>query len=241
MYLVVESATTRTRSAGLPERQPKVGRFHAQFRRPLGNGRLNAVLGAIDAIPAYTQVAGAYDQIAPRSNQVDFTMGISSAVFQAGNVSGRLSDIRRGVRGVDQGSSFIRNSGFIRDGRDTPILIAAAGSDLTGMLPAREDDRWGIFARGNAVSGDQRDTPDQMGYSFTSAGMTIGMDYRLTGGLAAGLLLGYTGSRADVDDYGSKITMDGYTLGAYGTWYTQGFFVDGQASYGWADSRIRAG
>jgi outer membrane autotransporter protein len=202
---------------------------------PSATGDLNSVLGAIDAIPTYTQVAGAYDQIAPRSNQVDFTMGISSAVFQAGNVSGRLSDVRRGVRGVDQGSSFIRNSSFIRDGRDTPILIASAGSDLTGMLPAREDDRWGIFAKGNAISGDQRDTPDQMGYSFTSAGMTIGMDYRFTGSLAAGLLLGYTGSRADVDDYGSKIKMDGYTLGAYGTWYARGFFVDGQASYGWAD------
>lgn len=235
VYLVVERDYTNQVLLGyLNANQTSVGSMLNSVA-PSATGDLNAVLGAIDAIPSYTQVAGAYDQIAPRSNQVDFTMGISSAVFQAGNVSGRLSDIRRGVRGVDQGSSFIRNSGFIRDGRDTPVLIAAAGSDLTGMLPAREDDRWGIFARGNAVSGDQRDTPDQMGYSFTSAGMTIGMDYRFTGGLAAGLLLGYTGSRADVDNYGSKITMDGYTLGAYGTWYTQGFFVDGQASYGWAD------
>ena len=31
--------------------------------------------------------------------------------------------------------------------------------------------------------------------------------------------------------------MDGYTLGAYGTWYAKGFFVDGQVSYGWADYR----
>jgi outer membrane lipase/esterase len=105
------------------------------------------------------------------------------------------------------------------------------------MLPVREEERWGIFAKGNAVTGDQRDTPDQMGYSFTSAGLTVGMAYRLTPTLAAGLLFGYTGSRADVDDNGSRTKMDGYTFGAYGTWYRGRFYVDGQASYGWADYR----
>jgi outer membrane lipase/esterase len=103
------------------------------------------------------------------------------------------------------------------------------------MLPSEIDEKWGIFVKGNAVSGDQRDTPDQMGYTFTSAGVTAGIDYRFTRNLAAGLLLGYTGSRADIDDYGSKVKMDGYTLGAYGTWYSRGFFVDGQFSYGWSD------
>ena len=197
-------------------------------------GDLDSVLSIIDTIPSYNQVADAYDQIAPRSNQVDTTMGISSAVFQAGNVTQRLSDVRHGVRGTNPGSTFIRNSGFIREGRDRPVLIASASPDLTGMLPGRDEDRWGIFAKGNAVSGDQRDTPDQMGYSFTSAGVTMGMDYRLTSNLVAGLLFGYTGSRADVDNNGSKMKMDGYTFGAYGTWYSGRFFVDGQASYGWA-------
>jgi len=204
---------------------------------PSAAGDLDRVLSIIDAIPSYGQAAGAYDQIAPRSNQVDFTMGVSSAVFQAGNAAQRLSDIRRGAWGTNPGSGFIRNSSFIREGRDKPILIASAGSDLTGMLPARVEERWGIFAKGNAVSGDQRDTPDQMGYSFTSAGLTVGMDYRLTPNLAAGLLFGYTGSRAEIDDNGSRTTMDGYTFGAYGTWYAGRFYVDGQASYGWADYR----
>lgn len=198
-------------------------------------GDLDTVLGVIDAIPTYGQVAGAYDQIAPRGNEALFSMGISSSIFQGGNISQRLSDVRRGVRGANLDGTFLRNSDFIREGRDKPILLASAGSNLRGMLPSEIDEKWGIFVKGNAVSGDQRDTPDQMGYTFTSAGVTAGIDYRFTRNLAAGLLLGYTGSRADIDDYGSKVKMDGYTLGAYGTWYSRGFFVDGQFSYGWSD------
>jgi outer membrane autotransporter protein len=237
VYLVVErDYLNQVLSTYLNTNQRSVGSMLNSVAASAA-GDLDRVLGIIDSIPSYGQVAGAYDQIAPRSNEVDFTMGVSSAAFQAANVAGRLSDIRRGAWGTNPGSGFIRNSGFIREGRDTPILIASAGSDLTGMLPVREEERWGIFAKGNAVTGDQRDTPDQMGYSFTSAGLTVGLDYRLTPNLAAGLLFGYTGSRAEVDDNGSRTKMDGYTFGAYGTWYRGRFYVDGQASCGWADYR----
>ncbi len=198
-------------------------------------GDLNDVLNIIDAMPTYSQAASTYDQLAPRSTEAAFNMGISSAIFQTGNISDRLFDVRRGIRGTNLDGVFLRNSGFIREGRDKPILIASAGPDLTGMLPSGTDEKWGIFVKGNAMSGNQKDTPDQMGYKFTSAGMTIGVDYRFTKNLAAGILLGYTGSRANVDDNDSKVTMDGYTLGLYGTWYAKGFFIDGQASYGWAD------
>ena len=235
VYLVVQrDYTNQVLASYLSANQRAVGSMLNSVAT-LATGDLERVLTTIDTIPSYSQVAGAYEQIAPRSNQADFTMAVSSAVFQAGNVAQRLSDIRRGVRGTNMGGTYIRNSGFIREDRDKPILIASAGPDLTGMLPAAADEKWGIFVKGNAVSGDQKDTPNQMGYRFTSAGMTVGMDYRFTRSLAAGLLLGYTGSRADVDDYDSKIKMDGYTLGTYGTWYTGGFFVDGQASYGWSD------
>jgi outer membrane autotransporter protein len=198
-------------------------------------GDLTTVLAAIDAIPSYSQVAGIYDQIAPRGTEAVFSMGISSAVFQAGNVADRLSDIRRGVRGASLDGSYLRNGNFIREGRDKPVLLAYSGSDLTGMLPSKTDEKWGVFVKGNAVSGRQKDTPDQMGYDFTSAGVTAGADYRFTANLAAGLMAGYTGSRANVDDFGSKVKMDGYTVGAYGTWYSRGFFIDGQFSYGWSD------
>lgn len=237
VYLVVQrDYTNQALASYLSANQRAVGSMLNSVATS-ATGDLERVLTTIDTIPSYSQVAGAYEQIAPRSNQADLTMAVSSAVFQTGNVAERLGDIRRGVRGTNMGGTFIRNSGFIREDRDKPILIASAGPDLTGMLPAAVDEKWGIFVKGNAVSGDQKDTPNQMGYSFTSAGMTVGMDYRLSRSLAAGLLLGYTGSRADVDDNGSKTKMDGYTLGAYGTWYTGGFFVDGQASYGWSDYR----
>jgi uncharacterized protein with beta-barrel porin domain len=237
VYLMVErDYMNEVLRAYLPTNQAAVG---AMLNSVAGSaaGDLDTVLAAIDAIPSYGQVAGIYDQIAPRGTEAVFSMGISSAIFQAGNVTDRLGDIRRGVRGASLDGSYLRNSDFIREGRDKPVLVACSGSDLAGMLPSRADEKWGVFIKGNAVSGRQKDTPDQMGYSFTSAGVTVGADYRFTPTLAAGLMLGYTGSRANVDDFDSKVKMDGYTVGAYGTWYSRGFFVDGQFSYGWSDYR----
>ncbi|HOW53505.1 MAG TPA: autotransporter domain-containing protein [Syntrophorhabdaceae bacterium] len=235
VYLVVErDYMNQVLIAYLNANQRSVGTMLNSVA-PSATGDLDTVLDAIDAIPTYGQVAHAYDQIAPKESEAAFSMGISGIIFQSGNISERLSDIRRGVRGTNPGGAVFRNNGFIRDGKDKPLLIASTGSDLTGMLPGVEDEKWGIFVKGNAISGDQRDTSDQVGYGFTSAGMTVGIDYRFTNNLAAGLLLGYTGSRADIDDFGSKVKMDGYTLGVYGTWYTKGFFVDGQAGYGWSD------
>jgi hypothetical protein len=49
---------------------------------------LDRVPRCLDSIPSYGQGGGAYDQIARDRTRTDFTMGVSSAVFQAGNVAG---------------------------------------------------------------------------------------------------------------------------------------------------------
>jgi len=198
-------------------------------------GDLDTVLTILDALPAYGQTASAYDQLAPRGSEAISGMGVSSASFQTGNLSEHLSDLRQGIRGLSFTGLYYRNTDFIANGKEAPVLLASAGSDLTGMLPSGINERWGFFVKGNAVSGDQKDTSDRTGYDFTSAGVTVGSDYRFTGNFIAGLMLGINTVRANVDSMGSKVKMDGYTLGTYGTYYNKNFYVDGSISYGLID------
>lgn len=190
-------------------------------------GDLNEVLSKIDALPSCDRTAYALDQLAPRGGEAQFGMGIAAATFQNSNMADRLSDLRDGMRGISF-SGLSLKQGDVTKG----ILIAGAGSDLTGMIPSGMDDRWGFFLKGNAVAGDHKDTPDYPGYDFTTAGITMGGDYRFTKSLIAGVMLGINASRGNTDNMGSKVRMDGFALGLYGTYYRQEFFMDGQISYG---------
>lgn len=235
IYLMVErDYTNQTLTQYLTANQRAIG----SMLNSVGNtatGDLDTVLTVLDAIPTYGQTASALDQLAPKGSEAISGIGVSSAFFQTGNLSERLSDLRRGIRGLSFTGLYYRNTDFITNGKGAPVLLASVGSDLTGMLPSGVNERWGFFVKGNAVSGDQKDTPDRTGYDFTSAGATIGSDYRFTGNFIAGLMLGINTARANVDSMGSKVKMDGYNLGAYGTYYKKNFYVDGSISYGFAN------
>ena len=197
-------------------------------------GDLNTVLSAIDALPTYVQAANAIEQLAPKGSDARSSMGISTASFQAGNISGRLSDLRQGAQGISVNGLNIRNRDFISNWMERPILLASTASHTTGMMPSGIYERLGLFVKGNAVFGDQRDTSEQTGYDFNNIGITMGSDYRFTKNFIAGLMFGINTSRANADNVGSKVKMEGYTFGTYGTYYIKGFFVDGQLSYGYA-------
>ncbi|MCX5818130.1 MAG: autotransporter domain-containing protein [Proteobacteria bacterium] len=230
IYLMVErDYTNQNLLLYLTANQRAVG----SMLNSVGNtatGDLDTVLHVIDDLPAY-----GLDQLAPRGSEAISGMGISGASFQTGNLSERLSDLRRGIRGLSFTGLYYRNTDFIANGKETPVLLASAGSDLTGMLPSGVNERWGFFVKGNIVSGDQKDSPDRTGYDFTSAGVTVGSDYRFTGNFIAGLMLGINTARANVDSMGSKVKTNGYTLGTYGTYYDNGFYIDGSISYGLTD------
>jgi outer membrane autotransporter protein len=204
----------------------------ASMLNSVGNsatGDLDTVLTALDALPAYGQTAYALDQLAPKGTEAQSGMGINGVSFQTGNLSERLSDLRQGIRGISLNGLYFKN------GNGKPVMLASINPDLTGMLPTGVNERWGFFVKGNASYGNQKDRPDSTGYDFTNTGITIGSDYRFTKSLIAGLMFGLNTSRANVDNAGSKVKMDGYTLGTYGTYYNKNIYIDGSVSYGFAN------
>ncbi|MBN2538807.1 MAG: autotransporter domain-containing protein, partial [Deltaproteobacteria bacterium] len=194
------------------------------------SGDLSTVLEAIDALSTYSEAANALDQLAPKSGAAQSGLSFAGSTVQNHNITGRLSDARGGVRGFSVRGLELRNGEAVYN---QYTQIASNSPDLSGMLMAGLDDRWGFFVTGNATSADQRSTAEQMGFDFKSAGVTVGMDCRFGKNVIAGLMTGYNRSDADLDDAGSTVEMKSRVLGAYGTYYKQGFYVDGHLNYAW--------
>jgi len=232
VYLVVErDYANQTLLSYLTPNQRAVGFMLNQVGNS-ATGDLDTVLGIIDALPAYGQAAGSFGQLAPKGDAAISGMALGSAAFHADNTANRLSELRAGAGGFSYSGFQYIESDLYRRGGQAPILLAANSVVATDASPAAADEKWGMFVKGSAVFGDQKNNLEQLGYNFTHTGVTLGMDYRFTSKLVAGLMAGVNTSRARLDDAGSVVKMDSVLIGAYGTYKYKRFFVDGQVGYG---------
>lgn len=203
---------------------------------PLANsaaGDLDTVFSAIDSLFTNEQVAAAFDSLMPVSGAAQTIMSSRAAVFQAGQAAGRLEELRSGVHGFSFSGLDIIDRELSRHYDRRPILLATSGDDLRGMSTRETDPRWGVFARGSLILGDQKSTPEQKGYDFKNGGFALGMDYRIARRMIAGAMFGYNDSRASVNDAGSKVAMEGYAASLYGSVFGDVLYGDFQLSYGW--------
>ncbi|MGH8163253.1 MAG: autotransporter outer membrane beta-barrel domain-containing protein, partial [Rhodanobacteraceae bacterium] len=69
------------------------------------------------------------------------------------------------------------------------------------------------------------------GYDITTAGFTLGADYRLTSRFAVGLSAGYAHSNADLIN-GGHVNVKGGKIGVYATYFSAGFYFDGALTGG---------
>ena len=207
----------------------------SQMLTPLANsasGDLNTVMSKIDALTTNAQAGAAFEQLSPIAGVAQASMTSGAASFQTGNTSSRLGDLRLGA----QGFSFqgLENLDFLsQQSSRRPFHLASSSDDLRGMIPVEQDPRWGFFVRGNLALGDQKDTAGQRGYDFRNGGLTIGTDYRFSEQFVGGALFGMNTAKSWINDAGSTVKLDGYTLGLYGTYFRKAFYIDAQAGYGW--------
>jgi len=96
----------------------------------------------------------------------------------------------------------------------------------------KEDPRWGFFANGSGSFGDQETTPSQSGYNYTTAGATVGADYRLTDHLALGLASGYSDTDSNLTGSGGKVDATMVTLQPYLSYFTDNFYLNASVSAG---------
>ncbi len=157
---------------------------------------------------------------------------------QLRNLGARLAALRAGARGVSlAGLSFSLNG--------QPIQLAALAS---GWLNAAEAEggsplgtlaggRLGVFINGDVRFGNRDRTDLVEGFDFNTYGITLGADYRFLETFVAGVSVGYTNNRLDIDGGRGKLDSDGWSGSLYATWYQDfdahnGIYVDGLLSYG---------
>jgi outer membrane autotransporter protein len=104
-------------------------------------------------------------------------------------------------------------------------------SGKMALTPA-PDNRWGVFVTGAGEFASVGDTSNARGYDMTTAGFTLGVDYKVTPHFVIGLAAGYDNSSADLAE-GGRMTVDGGKFALYSSYFTGGFYADAAVQGGY--------
>jgi outer membrane autotransporter protein len=166
------------------------------------------------------------DKIAPEELTSIFTSSVSLANIQTANVLRRTEDIRNQAAAHTTSGMAAAGSGPSYSGG----MSGPVGRRSKEVAPPNED-RWGAFLSGSGEFTHVGSTTNASGYRLETAGVTGGVDYRVTDKFAIGLSFGYVGTNSALAN-GGKIDTDGGRLGLYATYFDQGFHVDAAVTGG---------
>ena len=148
---------------------------------------------------------------------------VSLGKVQMSNIGQRMGNIHAGSTGFSS-SGF----GFNGDATIDSGLAGESGPDGKSgpsVLAPVPENRWGVFVTGLGEFTNVDSTPNANGYDVNTAGITLGVDYRVTPYFAAGLMGGY--AHTDISLVGGgNIDVSGGTFGAYATVFGNGFYLD---------------
>src|SRR6202035_776497 len=128
--------------------------------------------------------------------------------------------------------SFMRKRGLHLETRDE--RADADGKSSKGVvepiLQPGPQNRWGVWVTGfgDFVSVDA--DANAKGYNFTTGGVSLGVDYRITDQLAIGVMGDYSHTCTALQPDG-HMDVDSGRGGLYATWFHHGIYLNG-AIYG---------
>jgi fibronectin-binding autotransporter adhesin len=226
--------------AGLPGLTPNQQAVANTLDRVVNDPAADALIGFLDS-ELIEFLPNDFDLIAPEELTAMFEIGLSTANVQGYNIENRLEEIRNGSNGFrstlqvtdSKGARDLSSSGKeVIDHKGGKSVIEQA----TG--PASPENRWGFFVSGLgefvSVDGDFNSS----GYDFQTGGVTLGLDYRLTGNFALGLTAGYAHTNADLVN-GGDIDVDSGKIGLYATWFSGGAYINGLVEGGFTNYDTR--
>lgn len=172
------------------------------------------------------------------------------AIGQINNFQRRLESLRAGgaAAGFSNGITFSSASNQRRTQQDDLLRkgIGASGEALSmidepalqgSVAPAAGTTAAEGFAfwTGGAVNfGTLKPGAGSNGIDFTTSGVSLGADRQMSPSLSLGAGLGYGHDASDIGRNGSRSTVDGYSVAAYGSFHPEGgFYVDGLLGYQW--------
>ena len=142
------------------------------------------------------------------------------------------SPLQAGIRKV--GWPMISQAGEATDKKAT----AANNAILASLpdLPSRPDDvrqALSLWIAGTVDFGRRNASGQQEGFRFTTDGVSMGADYRISDQVTLGVGTGYSRDHSDLGDNGSKSVSQGIVATLYGSVRpTPNIFIDGMLGYG---------
>jgi hypothetical protein len=130
----------------------------------------------------FANLPGDFEKISPEGLTAFYEIGFSSANIQKLVLEGRLDDIRNGSNGF---------SSNVKVNRATVNLEDKAGVDgkaskgvVEPILQRGPENRWGVWVTGFGDFVNVDADANAKGYDFTTGGVSLGVDYRITDQLA---------------------------------------------------------
>ena len=174
----------------------------------------------------FTHLPGDLEKISPDGLTSFYEISFSDSNIQRLNLESRLDDLRNGSNGFNSnmkinGATLNLEDRVAADGKSSPV---------EPILQHAPENRWGVWVTGFGdfvkVDGDG----NANGYNFTTGGVNLGVDYRISDSLAVGIMADYSHTWTSLKPRG-HIGVDSGRVGVYATWHNRGFYLNG-AIYG---------
>ncbi len=174
------------------------------------------------------QIRDALQQLVPDQVAAQGTSAVETSFTQLANIRWRLLALHN-----NGDSKMLALNGLMLavNGQSIPVgLLADATTDESNIA---NSGRLGGFVKGRIQLGDSSATSNAAGYDFSTKGVTMGVDYRLSDQLVLGGALGYANTNNDYKSSRGDMSADGTTLSFYGSYYApRDIYLDWIASYG---------
>ena len=119
----------------------------------------------------------------------------------------------------------------------SPVLGGIDMPSTGGGAATTNPNRWNAFVSGNAILAQDFSDPS-VGESHvdqTTGAVQLGADYRLTANFLLGVMFGYGHTDADLDNLGSRASVDTYSPSVYASYSQGGWYANAIGSYGFSN------
>jgi outer membrane autotransporter protein len=173
-----------------------------------------------------------FNKISPDVLSSLYEIGFSDSNILRLTLEDRLDAVRNGSNGFSSNMNlaapkvYLEQDGSVDDGK-------ADKNPVQSVMQPSPENRWGVWVSGFGdfvhVDGDG----NGKGYDFTTGGVTVGIDLRITDNLVVGLMGDYSHTWSNLKP--GHLEVNSGRGGLYASWFERGFYLDG-AIYGGGNS-----
>jgi outer membrane autotransporter protein len=176
----------------------------------------------------FANLPGDLERISPDGLTAFYEISFSNANIQRLNLESRLDDLHYGSSGFSSNMKINGATVNLEDRADADGKSSKAV--LEPILQPGPENRWGVWMTGFGDFVSVNSDANANGYDFTTGGVSLGADYRITDQLAIGVMAEYSHTWTSLQPSGN-IDVNSGRGGLYATWYHHGIYLNA-AIYG---------